>query len=273
MNDKIPIYKDEKFRDIVDNLDSPPNKNFWYPSNKASQLLWRCLESLRDISTSLESYLSVKNESKKRRIIKNISIPLHSLATSINDLCNGLTCNPEIKKEIPKGKLKEISKINNHFIDLLSVKWDSNLSLLRNKLSAHIDKDIYPFEMGNILIQNDTSTLGKYIHICLHVLIDLLEINVFSWTCELEGYSTFNIMTNEPFLVCLARNNDKIEYINCIYIVNNSPKETIVKILDEIVSKSQWMFDENDMRIRSIYRDERGNKEKFLSNIYRYKKI
>lgn len=272
MKNGIPIHKDEKYRDIVDNLDS---KIFdaWYPANKTAQLLWRCLESLRDISTSLESYSSLSDESKKRRVIKNISIPLHSLATSIGDLCNNLKCNPESNRDIPKEKLKEISKIEQHFKEIVSVKWNSDLSLLRNKLSAHIDKDIYPFEANKILQQNDVALIGKYIHICLHVLVDLLEVNVFAWTCEFEDHPTFNIMINEPILVCLAQNDNEERYINCIHIVNNSPRETVVKNIEDIVLKSQWMFDENDIRIDSLYKDKNGNSERFVSNIHRYKKI
>lgn len=271
MKNGIPIYNDKKCRDIVDNLDVKDNS--WYPSNKVAQLLWRCLESLRDISTLLDSFILINDETKQKRIIKSVATPLHSLASEIGDLCNNITCNPDTNRDLPKKKIKEIANINKHFGELLSVKWDSDLSQLRNKLSAHIDKNIYPSEANNILQKNDTALIGKYIHICLHVLVDLLELKIFAWTCELENHPTWNIMTNEPFLVCLAMNDDKPEYINCIHVVNNSPKETIVKTIEEIVQKSQFMFGKNEIRIYSISKNKKGNREKFITNFHRYKKI
>jgi hypothetical protein len=273
MRKNIPIYKDDKKRKIVDNLDIINQQIDWYPSNIAALILWRCVESLRDISISLENCIQTEEISKKKRIVKNISIPLHSLAKSIIDLCNNLTSNKENSTHLSKNKLTEILKIKDSFTNLFSLDWNSDISMLRNKLAAHIDGNIWPQNANDVLLKTNESVIGTGIHICCHILIDLLEHNIYAWSCELENHPTFNIMTNEPFLVCFSTKCDKPENINCIHIINKSPKESVTELIAKTINCSQWMFSKEDMRLSGLYSNLQGNKEPFLVNAVFYNKI
>jgi hypothetical protein len=272
MGKDIPIFKDDPQRNIVDNLDIINQQMDWYPSNKAALILWRCVESLRDILIALESCCQTEEIFKKKRIVKNISIPLHSLAKTILDLCNNLTSNKENSKRISKTKLTEILKIKDSFTKLFGLDWNSDISILRNKLAAHIDGNIWPQNVNDILLKTNESAIGTGIHICCHILIDLLELNVYSWTCEIENHPTFNIMINEPYLACLTP-KDKPERLNCIHIINKSPRENVAEIIAKIVTVSQWMFTKSDMRILGISINSQGNKQPFLASANFYKKI
>lgn len=273
MEKGIPIFKDEQKRKIVDNLDILNQRLDWYPSNKAALILWRCLESLRDISLSLDICYHTKEIIKRKRIVKNISIPLHSLAKSIIDLCNNLTSNKENSKYLSKRKLYEISKIKESFSNLFNLDWNSDISMLRNRLAAHIDQNIWPQNANDILQKTNESVIGTGIHICCHILIDLLELNIYAWSCEIENHHTFNIMTNEPFLVCLNTKDDKPKRLNCIHIIQKSPKESITEVIGRIIKSSQWMFSKNDVRISTISINSEGNKQPFLESVNLYKKI
>jgi len=273
MKKGIPIFEENSQRKIVDNIDINNQHLDWYPSNKAALILWRCLESLRDTSISLENCLQTKEIVKKKRIIKNISIPLHSLAKSIIALCNNLTSNKENSKYLSKEKLDEILKIKDSFSNLFNLDWNSDISNLRNKFAAHIDENIWPQKANDILLKTNENTVGTGIHICCHILIDLLELDIYAWTCEIENHPTFNIMTNEPFLVCLTTKGDEPKRINCIHIINKSPKQSVAEVIAKVVSDSQWMFSKDDMRISSISFNSQGNKKPFLASAKFYKKI
>lgn len=273
MGKGIPIFKDDQKRKIVDNLDIINQQIDWYPSNKAALILWRCAESLRDISISLENCVQIEEIIKKKRIVKNISVPLHSLAKSIVDLCNNLTSNRENSKHLPKNKLTEILKIKDSFSNLFSLDWNSDISMLRNKLAAHIDENIWPQKANDILLKTNESAIGTGIHICCHILIDLLELNIYAWSCEIENHPTFNIMTNEPFLVCLSTKSDKPERINCIHIINKSPRESVTEIIAKVINDSQWMFTKDDMCLSGISINLQGNKQPFLASVNFYRKI
>jgi hypothetical protein len=80
-------------------------------------------------------------------------------------------------------------------------------------------------------------------------------------------------MTNEPFLVCFTTKSDEPKRINCIHIINKSPKESVAEEVAKVVSDSQWMFSKDDMRISSISFNSQGNKKPFLASAKFYKKI
>lgn len=79
-NKGMPIYLDPFDREVADSLsEGEAEANAWYPSNKAAQKLWRCLECLRDIDELLEEAIHLKNATKKKRRLKIAITPLHSL--------------------------------------------------------------------------------------------------------------------------------------------------------------------------------------------------
>jgi hypothetical protein len=80
----VPIYADQ-IRQLVDAATELQPQN-WQPANVASQKLFRCVECLRDIEVLLKSAGRSSNQVKRRRKLKIMLTPLHSLAEAVRDL-------------------------------------------------------------------------------------------------------------------------------------------------------------------------------------------
>src|SRR6185369_15836326 len=82
----FPIYSDE-VRKLVDAATELEPHN-WKPANVAAQKLFRRVECLRDIEVQLKSAGRSRNPVKRRRRLKIMLTPLHSLAEAARDLLN-----------------------------------------------------------------------------------------------------------------------------------------------------------------------------------------
>lgn len=261
----MPIYFDPTDRNIVDSLSQEEvDADSWYPSNKAAQKLWCCLECLRDLNELLEIAVSQKNATKKKRRLKIAVTPLYSLILAIDDLLNDISCNKETSKLLKQNDLNQISKITRQFISILPHDHKASLSILRNKLSSHIDKKLYPHEAKEIGSTLTPSEFGRWLHICLHLLLDLTKLNIYSWTCKSLEKGIIRLMTNEPFLVTF-KVEEEIYKIAGIHIVE-SPKNAIPNIIKTLVESSQWMFKPNQPRIDALHEDSKENWNTFLDN-------
>jgi hypothetical protein len=261
----MPIYFDPTDRNIVDSLsEEEVDADNWYPSNKAAQKLWRCLECLRDLDELLEIAVNQKNAAKKKRRLKIAITPLYSLILAIHDLLNDIQCNEETSKLLKQNDLDQISKITNQFNSMLPHDHKAHLSILRNKLSSHIDKKLYPHEAKEIGSTIIPSEFGRWLHICLHLLLDLIKLNIYSWTCKSPEKSFIRLMTNEPFLVTFKL-EEEIYKIVGIHIAN-SPKNSIPIIIKILIENSQWMFKPNQPRIGALHEDSKENWNTFLDN-------
>jgi len=262
----IPIYIDPVDRTVADPLvEEEVDVDAWYPSNKAAHKLWRCLECLRDLDELIDDVSNQKNATKKKRRLKIAATPLYSLVLSLDDLLNDIKCNEETSKLLSDAEINQIKDISRQFDAMLPHDNKAPLSILRNKLSAHIDKKNHPTEsreIGKIIIPSE---FGRWLHICLHLILDLTKLDIYWWSCKtIDGYVRF--MHKEPWLVTLKTDGNQISELAGIHIAKGSPKNSIPIVVESLVKNSQWMFKPGQPRIGNLKEDTKENWNTFLGN-------
>lgn len=268
MNQKgIPIYPDSMNREVADSLvEGEVDVDAWYPSNKAAHKLWRCLECLRDLDDLLDDAIHQKNATKRKRRLKIAITPLHSLVLALDDLLNDIQCNKETSNLLEEDEVKQVEKIKEQFALMLPHDNKAPLSIVRNKLSAHIDKQAHPDEVRRIGVTISPSEFGRWLHICLHLVLDLTKLDIYWWTCDshVDGY--IRLMSNEPFLVTFKIVGKDISEIAGIHIAKESPKNCMPAVIDSLITNSLWMFKPNQPHISSLKEDAREEWNTFLNN-------
>lgn len=260
----MPIYEDEYVRSVADSLDEDEESNAWYPANNMAIKLWQCLEALRDIEVALESASSQKNSTKRKRQLKQFSVQLHSFATAVARLCDQIIGDDDARRWLEKGVAKQISAIKSEFLELAPIDHNSDLSILRNRMGGHIDRDLVPWGAREILSRNVLSNLGKWLHVCLHVMLDLLKLDVYSWSVRsTPGY--FRLMAIEPFLLTFEVDAG-IKSLVAVHVARRSPRNAIADVIESVVRKSQWMFSSDEVRIGSLKGDDRAEWNTFTGS-------
>lgn len=267
----MPIYLNDVNRLVADAVSEEDIKAVaWYPSNSAAQKLWRCLESMRDLNELLSELKSLKNSTKRKRRLKIAITPLHSLILAIDDLCNDIQCNPETKRFLKDQQVKEVFKIKQEFSKLLPHDHKAIISSVRNKLSSHINKKLHPTEAQKLISSIQPSEFGKWLHICLHIVLDLTKLDIYAWACDApSGY--VSLMTNEPYIVTIKPEGVNGPEFAGLHIAKSSPRNAIPEIVESLLKHSVWMFKKGQPHIVGIRDDNKENWNTFLSNSYIYK--
>jgi len=256
--DGMPIYRDDRSRSIVDSLKENSQSTDWYPGNAMALKLWHCVEALRDIETVLGPARAQKNSTKRKRHLKMFSVQLFSFASAVAQLCDQIISDEDARRWLEPGTTSEIATIKNEFLALVPIDWKGDLAVLRNKLGGHIDKKLWPWEASEIISRASLSNLGKWLHICLHVLLDLTKLDVYSWSCHSNADGRIRLMTNEPFLLTFEVDGEGPKKVVAFHMIQRSPRETLTEIVGQVVKNSQWMFQSNETRIRSLKIDRGG---------------
>lgn len=257
-NKGMPIYLDETPRTISDSLEER-EVDAWFPSNSAAHKLWRCLESLRDLDELLTDSANQKNSTKRKRKLKIAITPLYSLIMCVDDLCNDIQGNKETRGLLEVSKVKEVSEIQKRFSELLPHDHKAVVSTLRNKLSAHIDKKIHPSEaqkIGNVITAHE---FGRWLHICLHLVLDFTKLDIYTWSCKAPSDEYVCFMTNEPYIVTIKLEGKKGAELSALNIANGSPRNAIPEVITGLIAHSQWMFKKGQPRISNLKKDSKVN--------------
>ena len=266
-NKGMPIFLDETPRSISDSLDEI-EIDAWFPSNSAALKLWRCLECLRDLDDLLVDSANQKNATKRKRKLKIALTPLHSLVKSVDDLCNDIQSNKETRFLLDKSNIKEVSEIQELFSRLLPHDHRADISTVRNKLSAHIDKKMHPSEAQKISSVITSSEFGRWLHICLHLVLDLTKLKIYHWSCKSPGDEYICVMHDEPYIVTMKVKGENSPALAALNIANSSPKNAIPEVVQSLISHSQWMFKKGQPRILSLEEDNRDNWNTFKEYSY-----
>ncbi len=249
----MPIYEDSHVRSIVDSLEENAVSLDWYPANNTAFKLWQCLEALKDADVALESALAQKNSTKRKRQLKLFSVQLHSFATAVVRLCDQVVGDKDARNWLEPGTTKQIALIKSEFLELVPMDYKGDLAVLRNRMGGHIDRDLAPWNAREILSRKVLSGFGRWLHVSLHALLDLLKLDVYSWSVHsAEGY--FRLMTNEPYLVTFNLGKEEKELL-AIHISKRSPRNVIVDVIRSVVNGSQWMFEPGEARIGALRED------------------
>jgi hypothetical protein len=251
----MPIYSDTQVRGIVDSLEQPSSSKDWHPANAMAIKLWQCIEALRDIDLALENARQQKNATKKKRQLKQFSVQLHSLAKCVVRLCDQIVGDPDASRWLKNGTTAQVSKIKSEFLVLVPIEPKGDLSILRDRLGGHIDAKLSPWSAEEILSREAVSSFGKWLHVCIHALLDLLKLDVYSWNVHAEAPSTIRLMTNEPFLITFEVDED-VKNIVALHLSKQSPRQAIVQVIDRVVKESQWMFKAGEPRTRGLKTDQ-----------------
>lgn len=249
----MPIHEDSCVRSIVDSLEEDEASEDWYPANKMTINLWQCLEALRDVDVALESALAQKNFTKRKRQLKQFSVQLHSFATAVVRLCDQIIGDQDARNWLETGTSKQISIIKSEFLELVPIDHKGDLSVLRNRMGGHIDRDLAPWDAREILSRKALSGFGRWLHVCLHAMLDLLKLDVYSWSVH-SAEEHFRLMTNEPFLLTFKVAKDGKELV-AMHIARRSPRNVIADVVESVVKNSQWMFEPGEPRIGALRED------------------
>ena len=251
----LPIYSDSTKREIAGTTSKYIDPGSWHPADSASKHLWRCFESIQDIANLLEDFSCLDTQEKQRRRVKIIVTPLYSLCLAIQDLCNNLNSSQEMKTRLSQESRTQINNLLNRFLEIVPLQQSSAMRSVRDKLSAHVDKKLYPHNALDIFSKAQNHEVGHWLHNCIIILMKILPHDVFAWTTDDGTPGYFRIMNVEPWLVTFQLKDGKPVALAGLHIAN-SPKNLMAETCDTIVRKSQWMFREEDQRLLSLIGDE-----------------
>ncbi|WP_145999236.1 hypothetical protein [Oceanicoccus sp. KOV_DT_Chl] len=264
----MPIYLDETPRSVTDPMAAEEIEvDAWYPSNKAAQKLWCCLESMRDLDSLLELIGAQKNATKRKRKLKLAITPLYSFIVSIDDLINDIQTNPDTRNRVDADQLPKISSMQKEFAQLLPHDHKAEISTLRNKLSSHIDKKLHPTAVQDLAQTILPSTFGRWLHICIHLILDLTKLNIYSWSCDAPNDDLLCFMFNEPFIVTLQPESEAGPRMVALNVAGSSPRNVFPEVADSLIKQSQWMFKKGQQRIQGLFEDKKDEWNTFSPNL------
>lgn len=238
MNDQkshlgIPAYLDESKPKIADPAIGA-KVNDWHPANDSAIKLVRCLEAIRDLSPIFRFLATLPNPENNNRFVKSIATPLYSLAESVRDVYG------EIENSRIKGMRKKDRRVflkrGQDFLNAVFHGKNSPLRTVRNKISAHIDKDTI---LGGEHVWKHVNlrSFVNVLRLCLNELDALLQQDIYAWTRNTDHPDLVRLMSVDGTLVDLVRENGELEYISAISFVK-SPREAIAIEVNEFVAVS-----------------------------------
>jgi hypothetical protein len=254
----IPIYDDQTEWNIVDTA-TESERNEWHPSNGPARRLCRCLEGLRDLEESVEHLLGVQNRSKRRRRLRSVVVPLHSLCTSTVDLLNSILSQKQFANRLPEHCGKDVARLISFLKCHVPFEGIGKLAVLRNKISAHYDRDMHPSEMRVVNLSVDLTEVAEWISILISVLSDVLKLDVFVWSGAGYTEGSLMIMCSEPLMTDFEVRNGNVVGINGCYL-SKSPKWQIYAALNTVWRLSDRMFERSSRwRIKEFVEDKPGD--------------
>jgi hypothetical protein len=226
----IPVYLDDS-EPMIDDPSMQHVFQNWRAANIASVKLTRCLEAIRDLKPILISLLSLTTSPINKRKIKMLISPLYNLVISIHDLCNEFEGNFKAYKDFDLRQAKQLKVLFKRFQKIVPYK-DGNLKTLRDKICAHIDKDIFQGDLRKLWETININSITGWLKEAIDVLIYTSTLNVYAWTRDSGHPHVWNLMTNKDTQVSLLLEKDKPKMIIGVTLVH-SPINTIRKEIVE----------------------------------------
>ena len=261
----FPVYVDPVDRKIVDATGDEDQKGEWLPMNKPAEILCKCLEGLRDIQEAIEQFNSVQAPKKRRRRLRGVFVPLHSLCICIVDLMNIIQSEKSVHPRLPMNCTAQLTELQERFKKLVPFGWKEKLGILRNKVSAaHYDKDLSPAETRELLKNVTSEEVGEWINICLATLCDLLKLNVYDWSTEAPAENTAVILCERPIPIMSVVEVDVQKHrITGFKSINltTSPRVIIFETVMEVTKSTDTLFDagsKSQFRINGYSEDSPG---------------
>jgi len=258
MNAGLPIYFDVE-RDLVDPIDSEPSERDWQPGNRSCEKLFRCVEAFRDLKYVIESAQESQNSTKRRRRLKLLVTPLHSLATCVDDLLDDCIGNPDTRSKLSSEQVKSIVRMKDVMSRRVPFKCDGILARVRNKTAAHIDAALSPNEVRQLLNSISAHQLGFWMDVCVSIVCDLLKLPIYFWSCHSNYPNVIRLLAAEPILASFRLEDNEISEFVGAHLIRRSPRTLIANLVIDVVKSSRWLFRPIDPQIREFYYDERDS--------------
>lgn len=239
----LPIRRDPTSRGVTDPASRVEALEDWLPADRVTAKLWRCVEALRDINELLE-FVSSAAGTKRRRRSRLLAIPLVSLATEARRLCNYYLTSPEWKDRLSSKQRTRVSEVL-EILGIVPLGRQSKLREIRDRYSAHIDKDLLPDSARTIAGMLDLKEFAKWLHACIEAIRGLLDIYQYSWRTNDVPSGFYRFVSLDPWLFTWARNEEgAVELVNAC--ICEPPRRLIMDLCEEVIGKSQVLLDEQD---------------------------
>jgi len=262
----IPVYLLKGRFDVFDAPEDENDTYGWHPKSLSAVKLCRCVESLRDVESMLCDAGHSKSDSKKKRKLKFLILSIHTLSSSLVDLCNGMKSNPEMRKEVGGEHRKLIQEMKECFISNIPLGKNGLLKEIRDKLAAHVDHRITPYESKELWKQVDSSVVGTWLHHAVNLFFDLLKLPGYTWWMKHEEPDLITIMETEPFMTAFRTKNGTITEIAGCYMTELPPRKVLLELAVEVVEKSRWMFKRESKQIYFCKPEEGEELSTYLKN-------
>lgn len=266
MDEGIPIYLDDTEYVILDTLTETTGETHLYPSNTVAQKLYRCIECMRDLLEMLEAIPEAAGSEGRRRRLKLMFTPLFSLVECVVDLLRDIQTNRTTTGGLPKDTPRLAKELENRLLANIPFGSAQMLREIRNRLSAHADRKMYPTEARELFSRAKESDVGLWLHTTLVVLTDLLKLPIYQWTCDSRFPGCFGVLSpTGPFLTIFGLKGDKLSHIEGCFLLKQDPRGGIFDLLTSVVEKSSWMFGPSDLQIRFVTKD--GSKQSWAESL------
>jgi hypothetical protein len=257
----MPIHLDKRDRSVVDfNSEGAQGPDEWHPMNGAAKGLCRCLVALGDIEEALEHYFATSDAKKCRRRMRAMSIPLHSLCVAIIDTINVIQSDVQLHSRLPTTAPKELTDLRTRFSRLVPFDRKGKLGVIRNRISAHLDRADSPSEMRAIVLSVDSTEFGEWIHACIGVVCDLLKLDAYMWTASTAREDLTLTMCQEPIMAALRVADGHVVGFEGAFVRRRSPKFDVFESAQRVCKLSQGLFERpSRFRISGFYEDNPKN--------------
>jgi hypothetical protein len=186
----IPVYLDDRQPELDDPAQEPAVHR-WVAGCATADKLMRFLEAIRDTSSALKPLL-LPNLQTDRRQLKHAITPVYNLAIGLRDLFNYIQSNRW--RELSKSRQREVAKRFKQSTDAVPTK-DGPLKLARDKIAAHLDKDLSTREYREIWCGFGPAEILNCIKACIKFLECLLHLKLYAWTRSSSHDNVCGLMT------------------------------------------------------------------------------
>lgn len=234
-----------------------PVRREWVPFNSPAKRLWRAMAALGDVTDGVEHYNLARDPKKKRRRLRLLAVPMHSLCVSIIDTLNALISDQQIHSRLPPDCTKQLNEMKEKFVSFVPFDRKRKLGQMRNKTAAHLDESTHPFELSEIVKNVQPTEMGEWLHYCIGTLCDVLKLDAYIWTAVTGSADLLVFMCQDRFVSVLRCESGRaVELLN-VYLSDTSPKQEILENLMDACEASQPLFEEKSIfRITGFYQDD-----------------
>jgi len=165
--------------------------------------------------------------------------------------------NPDTVCWLPDGARQLVPHIRSQLLQISTIEKGGLLSTTRDKISAHVDRELSAEEMQILLNQANPSQVGLWLHTCVAVLSDFIKLPAYFWSCKPNGEGIVRILFVEPFVVTLGLDSArKVNRLLDVHMIPKPPRSDVLELLMRVVKNSRWMFGPKDFCIREFVPDE-----------------